>query len=154
MIPFELEAFTAILIVSVATILSVYLWVLKKNGWIGNSSRLTEPNLREKPSPVVMEKGPSVIEKERQEPDEIKQARQFAEQEEKKDPAEDYKKTFLKRGLTQKPIEAQKPSQVRDVPPRCTHHFGYLGSLGKSEEIPDECYSCSKLIQCFKETNN
>ena len=30
----------------------------------------------------------------------------------------------------------------------CNHYFGYLKDLPKSTEIPNECYFCTKLIEC------
>ncbi len=38
----------------------------------------------------------------------------------------------------------------KDRPTGCNHHFGYLGTLPKGTETPDECYSCARLIECFK----
>jgi len=34
----------------------------------------------------------------------------------------------------------------------CNHHFGYLKNLPKSTEIPNECYFCTKLIECKRKT--
>lgn len=31
----------------------------------------------------------------------------------------------------------------------CSHHFGYLGQRSKSEEIPDTCMTCLKLVDCM-----
>jgi hypothetical protein len=34
----------------------------------------------------------------------------------------------------------------------CQHKFGFLGDKLKNKPIPDECFGCSKLIDCFKPT--
>jgi len=33
--------------------------------------------------------------------------------------------------------------------PGCAHHFGYLGERSKGEEIPDECITCEKTVECM-----
>jgi hypothetical protein len=33
-------------------------------------------------------------------------------------------------------------------PPKCPKHFGYLNQRPRGERTPDECMSCSKLIDC------
>jgi hypothetical protein len=60
--------------------------------------------------------------------------------------------------LKQKPLQKsleQKPPQ-KTVPSNsvCTHHFGYLHERQKSQEIPNECLMCEKVIQCFSSTQN
>ncbi len=35
------------------------------------------------------------------------------------------------------------------TPKKCEHHMGYLAALEKEDSIPDECLTCSKLIQCM-----
>jgi hypothetical protein len=32
----------------------------------------------------------------------------------------------------------------------CEHKFGYLGSELKNKPIPDECFGCPKVLDCFK----
>ncbi|MGD0449876.1 MAG: hypothetical protein ABSA79_02330 [Candidatus Bathyarchaeia archaeon] len=49
--------------------------------------------------------------------------------------------------LTLKQTENDKR---KDRPEGCNHHFGYLATLPKNTGTPDECYSCPKLIDCFK----
>ena len=38
---------------------------------------------------------------------------------------------------------------VEKPPTECAHRFGYLETLPKEATIPDECLTCSKLLQCF-----
>jgi len=42
---------------------------------------------------------------------------------------------------------AQKP--VAMSPAYCKHYFGYLKVLDEAASIPDECATCSKVMQCF-----
>jgi hypothetical protein len=35
---------------------------------------------------------------------------------------------------------------------RCQHKFGYLESKLKNKPIPDECFGCSKLLDCSTKT--
>lgn len=39
-------------------------------------------------------------------------------------------------------------SPVEKAPTECARHFGYLEALPKEATIPDECLTCSKLLQC------
>jgi DNA-directed RNA polymerase subunit RPC12/RpoP len=34
-------------------------------------------------------------------------------------------------------------------PPGCTHHPGYLKERPKNTPIPEECLTCSKMIECM-----
>jgi hypothetical protein len=59
----------------------------------------------------------------------------------------------------QKPMEKKPPQKSLERKPlqktvisndsTCTHHFGYLHQRQKSQEIPAECLTCGKVIQCF-----
>jgi DNA-directed RNA polymerase subunit RPC12/RpoP len=31
----------------------------------------------------------------------------------------------------------------------CRHHLGYLKQRQKNEDIPEECFTCSKMIECM-----
>jgi hypothetical protein len=32
---------------------------------------------------------------------------------------------------------------------KCPHHFGYLKTLPLGRSVPEECYSCSRMMQCL-----
>jgi hypothetical protein len=64
--------------------------------------------------------------------------------------------------LRQKPISMpQNPSQPKPKPPQktsppptpvnstCAHYLGYLNQRQKQQEIPAECLTCEKVIECF-----
>ena len=137
--------------------MTAYVTVLKKTGWIGHAetrhaeSPRIPPSSKEKStrSPRRKTEHPKI---ERLGPLESKIVTRNAEEEERASSrdAELDKKAALKLKLAQTLIEAQRTSEAYEIPRRCTHHFGYLYSLKKDEAISDECYSCSKLIQCFQ----
>jgi DNA-directed RNA polymerase subunit RPC12/RpoP len=35
--------------------------------------------------------------------------------------------------------------------PACAHHFGYLKHRPKNMPIPEECFICSKMIECMSQ---
>jgi hypothetical protein len=67
----------------------------------------------------------------------------------KREEAEPIKKPVIKKMDTLK-----KGMPKKDVPEGCNHYFGYLWTLPKGTSTPDECYCCTKLIDCYKETKN
>jgi hypothetical protein len=39
------------------------------------------------------------------------------------------------------------------VPGQCSYHFGHLSSISqKRDSIPEECYSCPKMMRCLYST--
>jgi len=40
-------------------------------------------------------------------------------------------------------------TQPQTDSPKCPHVFGYLKKLDKNAPIPDECLSCSRIMECF-----
>jgi hypothetical protein len=54
----------------------------------------------------------------------------------------------------------QKPKPPQKTAPTaapansaCAHYLGYLNQRQKSQEIPAECFTCEKVIQCMSPTN-
>lgn len=45
------------------------------------------------------------------------------------------------------PTASSKPLQAR--PPECSHFFGYLRKIPRNTSIPDECFSCPKMVECL-----
>jgi hypothetical protein len=65
------------------------------------------------------------------------------------------KRNQIKTGkLQQKPLEQKPPQKTSPANSTCTHYFGYLNERQKSQEIPSECLTCEKVIQCFSSTKN
>ncbi|MGD8565122.1 MAG: hypothetical protein PVF96_02090 [Candidatus Bathyarchaeota archaeon] len=49
-----------------------------------------------------------------------------------------------------KPEEEKPPQEsLLDEKQECRYHFGYLGNRSKNEEIPDECMTCEKIVNCM-----
>jgi hypothetical protein len=48
------------------------------------------------------------------------------------------------------------PSKAELTPTRkdCIHFYGYLHSLPKNTPIPDECFGCSKIVDCLISPNS
>jgi hypothetical protein len=157
LIPLEFDALTAISIALIAAILATYLTVLKRNGWIGHAvtNYQSESNLEENASFASTDSTALASDNGNLElVEEIKNAGQVDEPEENVDLAAEEQKIILKQKLAQKLIEAQQYSAMKNASPQCTHRFGYLSALKKKTEIPDECYSCTQLINCVKEPKN
>jgi hypothetical protein len=36
--------------------------------------------------------------------------------------------------------------------PECAHYFGYLRTLPKNTPIPDECFGCTRIMECFMQS--
>jgi len=52
------------------------------------------------------------------------------------------------------PITKEKQSSpptksLQARPPECHHFFGYLKKIPKNTSIPDECFGCSKMVECL-----
>ena len=53
----------------------------------------------------------------------------------------------------QTPPQPQQPEHTTPSIPGCNHNPGYLHQPEKTRNIPDECLTCTQLIQCLKTTN-
>lgn len=48
------------------------------------------------------------------------------------------------------PIPVEPPRKLEETDSSsCAHHFGYLNTHAKDASLPDECLTCSKLLQCM-----
>lgn len=56
----------------------------------------------------------------------------------------------LRTAETQESIEkARFEADVQTSSPGCPQHFGYLKERPKDAQIPDECFQCSRMAECF-----
>ena len=155
LIPYQFEIFTAITIILVGAILTVYLSILKKNGWIGSipigksfargskeNDPPSKPESKTQNSTAlhIETKAPTATIKENKEPKALKTAAPTVKSKENKSPEK----------INRKKADAPK----QDRPAGCNHHFSYLWTLPKGTNTPDECYCCTRLIDCYKETKN
>ena len=58
---------------------------------------------------------------------------------------------FLPKKPTLQPKQ-QTPQKTAFVISKCAHQMGYLSQRQKQQEIPAECFTCEKLIQCMGST--
>jgi hypothetical protein len=67
-------------------------------------------------------------------------------------------KTEEKQSPTPPPIQTStgRPMSVdMGLPkgsPECAHYFGYLKTLPRNTPIPDECFGCTRIMECFMQT--
>jgi len=50
---------------------------------------------------------------------------------------------------TQKSIEERQSQTKLQDSSECSHHFGYLGKLPEHAPIPDECFNCPRMAECY-----
>jgi hypothetical protein len=50
----------------------------------------------------------------------------------------------------EQPETLTTPTQTATPVSGCSCHVGYLGQHGKAKEIPEECLTCAKLIECTR----
>ncbi len=56
----------------------------------------------------------------------------------------------LRTAETQEVVEEARPqTDFQTSSPDCPQHLGYLKELPKDAPIPDECYRCLKMAECF-----
>jgi hypothetical protein len=153
LVPLQTEAFTAATIALIAAILSIYVVVLKKNGWIGKAPTSNQPSSELRKMFETEENSPK-----NQTPPSIETAISAGDDgakdaEEKADAQETVKKLLVRQKLVeaQRLVEAQKSVKAKDSRPRCIHYFGYLNALPRGTEVPGECLLCAKLVECYKE---
>jgi hypothetical protein len=120
--------------------------VLKRNGWIGKTyvEKGLKENIFENQTEKKTQNQPLSIIKTKVSPpkQEIQGPKIFKTD----SPDEPEKNKSPKRNNLEGSDESPK-----EKPAGCNHHFGYLSTLPKGKTIPDECYCCSKLIECNKE---
>jgi len=75
---------------------------------------------------------------------------------EKLEPSKTEEKQPLMPVPTQTPATPLKPVDENTAstrtPPECAHYFGYLRTLPKNTPIPDECFGCTKIMECFMQS--
>jgi hypothetical protein len=151
LIAYETEIVTAITIGLIGAILTGYIFILKKNGWLDKTSFETglkgnvfqdQPELKtQNPPTLLIETKASTHKQENEETKTLNTDSPIDKPKENKTPQ---RKTHKK---------AADESQI-DKPAGCNYHFGYLWTLPKGTATPEECYCCTKLIECYKETKN
>lgn len=57
------------------------------------------------------------------------------------------KSTIVRQTIEQ--LKEVKPPQQPPEIQKCPHHLGYLKQRSKDENIPEECMTCKKLLECL-----
>jgi len=127
MFPFELSLFSTGLMVTVAVLVFLYLVVLIKLNPSTEGERILEKDaskqrILEEP---LTEQG-------------VKPTMYNDVEEETAEPVE------RQESLSPAPIEIKKTGVQG-----CPHHFGYLGEHPKHTPIPNECLTCTKIMECL-----
>ncbi|MBE0519736.1 hypothetical protein IBX35_01655 [Candidatus Bathyarchaeota archaeon] len=47
------------------------------------------------------------------------------------------------------PTKLKPAEQLSLKDNKCPYHFGYLSQRSRKEEIPEECMTCEKIVQCM-----
>jgi len=73
---------------------------------------------------------------------------------EKNSEVEEEKRTLKKKRAIIKKAKARsqklKPAEQLSLKEsKCLYHFGYLSQRSRKEEIPEECMTCEKIVQCM-----
>jgi hypothetical protein len=125
--------------------LAIYTSFLKRNGWLGKTSIETgfKDNILQNQPKIKTQKQPLLkIETKVLTPKpEIQEAKNL----ETDSSDEPNKNKSLKENIHKKLNESQN-----EKPAGCNYYLGYLWTFPKDKSIPDECYCCSKLIECYK----
>jgi hypothetical protein len=138
-ISFSTEIVTAITIVLVGAILTGYVSVLKRNGWIGRirvETGLPKSMLQSQPAFKNQYSNPPSNNAESA----------------SKNIDTPKTKTPEKISPTVEPRETQKKTQEpsKNQPEGCRQYYSYLSTLPKGKSPPDECFCCTDLINCYK----
>jgi len=167
MFPYTFETVTAITMTVIGLILILYFIVLKRKGWLtenSNESFYRCPNqecrkIFQKPivltdlsqtSPQVYSACPhcgfhlemaslSAVGK--------KNKLAFKIPRSPEESMEISEKPTADKDVQKLPTASPKPLQGR--PPKCSHFLGYLRKIPRDTPIPDECFSCPKMVECL-----
>jgi len=164
MFPYAFEVVTAITLAVIGIILVLYFMVLKRKGWLTENShgsyyRCPNPGCRK-----IFDK-PVALTDLSQNPARLYSACPHCGFElETVSPVRTSKKLekAVKAPHAEKPLERVEASKVTKEkqssppskslqarPPECRHFFGYLKKIPKNTQIPDECFGCSRMVDCL-----
>jgi hypothetical protein len=121
-------------------------------GSLNGKKGLKEITLQSKPEVKIQDSTSKRIETEvsttnngGKEPSALRAAAQIVESKINKSPTEIEYELFLKQELD---------DSKEDRPACCTHYLRYLRNLPKGAKAPEECYSCPRLIACYKKNSD
>ena len=127
MFPFELSPFSTGLMIAVVVLVILFLVVLIKLNPSTEGERITKKDVSKQ---RILEESPTGRRVESAMYDEVEEE-------------------------TVEPIERQEPVSPAPVEAEetgvqgCPHYFGYLGEHPKNTPIPNECFTCIKILECL-----
>ena len=136
MFPFGLSLFDTGLLITVVVLMLLYLIVLiKLKPSTGREKTLKTKSLKRnirKVSSTERRNNPGTYPENREEP------------------AERVKDIEKPKSVSTVSVETEKTEFSRDTQPSgCPHYFGYLSGHPKNTPIPNECLTCTKIMECL-----
>ena len=168
MFPYTFELVTALTITVIGVILVLYFIVLKRKGWLtenpneSNKSHYLCPNQECR---KIFQKPVALTDLSQTPPRPYSACPHCGFALKKTSPSTVGKKTMLTlktprspedpvraqptvaKNIQERPTSSSKSLQAR--PPECSHFFGYLRKIPKNTSMPDECFSCLKMVECI-----
>ncbi len=63
--------------------------------------------------------------------------------------AESQNMNYPEESFTEVELEKEKSDEVSENTDTCSHHLGYLKERELKQQIPEECFLCSRVIECM-----
>jgi hypothetical protein len=159
MFPYTFEIETALTIIVISVILVLYFIVLKRKGWLREDWKETHYRCPNQECRKIFEKPVKLNDLSQNPPRVYSACPHCGFDLETASPSAVGKKTKMPFKIPQSPKESteisEKPTAAKDNkklqerPPKCSHFLGYLRKIPKNTTIPDQCFSCPKMVECL-----
>jgi hypothetical protein len=159
MLPYTFEAVTAITLTVIGLILVLYFIVLKRKGWLREDWKETHYRCPNQECRKIFEKPIVLNDLSQTSPQVYSACPHCGFHLDMASLSTVGKKTKMAFKTPQSPEKSteisEKPTATKDIkklqarPPKCSHFFGYLRKIPKNTAIPDECFSCPKMVECL-----
>lgn len=163
MFPYTFETVTGITLTVIGIILTLYFLVLKRKGWLTENSDESNESFYRCPNQEcrkIFQKPIALNDLSRTPPRVYSACPHCGFHLEMASPSAVGKKTEATSRTSrrsEKPTIAKdtqklstaSPKPLQPRPPECSHFFGYLRKIPKNTQIPDECFMCSKMVECL-----
>ena len=170
MFPYTFEIVTALTIIVIGLIVVLYFLVLKRKGWLTENSNESHYRCPNQECRKIFQKPIVLTDLSQNAPRVYSACPHCGFDLEMASPSAVGKKTKMTFKIPRSPEESvvtvktsEKPTAAKDIqklptastkplqarPPGCSHFFGYLRKIPKNTLIPDDCYSCPKMVECI-----
>ena len=164
MFPYTFEIVTALTLTVIGLILVLYFLVLKRKGWLTENSEESHYRCPNQECRKIFQKPIVLTDLSQNSPRvysacphcgfDLEMASSSAVGKKTKmtlkiprSPEESLEKPRAAKDIEKLPTASSKPLQAR--PLKCSHFFGYLRKIPRNTPIPDECFSCPKMVECL-----